>query len=263
MKRANVGRKGAASGFTLVELLLVMGIIVMLVGLLFPAVNAAVTAVRIAATQNTINNLSAGLEAFKVDWGVYPPSSSGKDGWPPSSWGGPSDGYYALAYYLMGANGMGWGSLYNNLGPFGGTATAAYSPYFKITVLPSPNASPDPVQDAFKPGKVIFYYRYDPAENPPYTIAGNRGSGILGDTSSANFLSQAGLELLARPLDAATNTKRWLRQDYLLISAGADRYWGYVMETGSGSATRVVQTENVADVGSGVAMCDDICNFKH
>jgi hypothetical protein len=56
---------------------------------------------------------------------------------------------------------------------------------------------------------------------------------------------------------------RWVRQDYLLISAGADRYWGYVKETGSGSATRVVQTDSVTDVGSGDAMCDDICNFKH
>jgi len=254
----------SARGFTLVELLLVMGIIVMLVGLLFPAVNAAVTAVRVAATQATINNLSAALEAFKQDWGIYPPSMSGKDGWSGQNTGGTS-GYYALAYYLMGEDGRGWGALnLNGKGPFGGKATAAYPSYYKVGSANS--GAPDPILDAFKPGKAIFYYRYEPAENPPYNIQWNKGSGLIGDSSSTNFIDKDGFEILVMPTDAAANARRYVRQDYLLISPGADRYWGYVKEqqaSSGGSGSTLVQVNTLTDVTSGIAMCDDVCNFKH
>jgi len=273
MKRAHVGQRGAVRGFTLVELLLVMGIIVMLVGLLFPAVNAAVTAVRTAATQSTINNLSAGLEAFKQDWGAYPPSKIGKDGWS-SSMGYTTDGYSALIYYLMGSNGTGWGSLAMPaaVGPFGGTASAAYGPYYKITAA-NPGL-PEPVQDAFKPGKAIFYYRYEPADGTTaYDVTCNKGNGTIADTAGTNFggvASSAGqpyFELLVKPLapDAATTagSQQWIRKDYLLISAGPDRYWGYVKEVLTSGAARVSQDVKQSEITSGVAMCDDVCNFKY
>jgi type II secretory pathway pseudopilin PulG len=260
MKRAHVGHRGAVRGFTLVELLLVMGIIVMLVGLLFPAVNAAVTAVRTAATQTTINNLSAGLEAFKQDWGMYPPSETNKDGWT------GTDGYYALIWYLMGSKGTGWGSLAvtvsgdQPLGPFGGTASVAYGPYYKITAA-NPSL-PEPVQDAFKPGMVIFYYRYDLG----YNWQCNHGNGILGNTAGTNFYSELCFQLLTKPLDptsASATAQRWVRLDYLLISAGPDRYWGYVKEVATTGGPRADQNVTQSDINSGVAMCDDVCNFKY
>jgi type II secretory pathway pseudopilin PulG len=261
MKRAHVGHRGAVRGFTLVELLLVMGIIVMLVGLLFPAVNAAVTAVRTAATQTTINNLSAGLEAFKQDWGMYPPSETNKDGWT------GTDGYYALIWYLMGSKGTGWGSLAvtvsgdQPLGPFGGTASVAYGPYYKITAA-SPGL-PEPVQDAFRPGKAIFYYRYDLG----YDWQCNHGNGTIGDTNGANFYSELCFQLLAKPLapdpNVAAGSQQWVRKDYLLISAGPDRYWGYVKEVSATGGPKVSQDVTQSDINSGVAMCDDVCNFKY
>jgi prepilin-type N-terminal cleavage/methylation domain-containing protein len=267
MRRTQVGHRGAIRGFTLVELLLVMGIIVMLVGLLFPAVNAAVTAVRIASTQSTINNLSAGLEAFKQDWGMYPPSKIGKDGWS-SGMGSSVDGYAALAYYLIGRDGTGWGSLLtrtpSSVGPFGGSASSPYGPYYKVPSAVS--GTPDPVVDAFKPGKAIFYYRYESAEGATaYNKLDNTGSGLIGDTTGTNFLSQPAFELLVRYVDptSTTSQKRWVRPDYLLISAGADRYWGYVREAaGTGGGSKVEQTESQSEVNSGIAICDDVCNFK-
>jgi type II secretory pathway pseudopilin PulG len=50
-----------------VELLVVMGIIGLLIGLLMPAVNAAILAVRSAATRNIISAVETGLAASDHD----------------------------------------------------------------------------------------------------------------------------------------------------------------------------------------------------
>lgn len=261
MKRANIGRRspGRPCGFTLVELLLVMSIIIMLVGLLIPAVNAAVMAVRGAASENTIHQLEAALETFRQDWGMYPPSKIGKDGWDQR----PGDGYYALLYYLVGPEGRGWGSLSaSKIGPFGGTASAPYGPYYKTSDPGTGGLSPIP--DAFKPPKYIFYYRCEPADgDSAYDFSNNNANNA--DSTIGSFIGRAYFELLVKPKDPVSGTWRWVRQDYLLISAGADRFWGYVKELRSSGAGAASLTQDVTenDVTSGVAMCDDICNFKH
>jgi len=256
MKRAMGGHDRAARGFTLVELLLVMGIIIMLVGLLFPAVNAAVTAVRVISTETTIRNLSAGLETFKQDWNIYPPSGKNRDGCP------KSNGYDALMYYLAGPDGTGWGSLYHvgtgiTNAPFGGSASAPYGPYYKVSGSVA-NVTPDPVQDAFRPGKVIFYYRYEPAETSAFDWTHNNSKS---DALIGNFLDSTKFEFLVKPLDPVTSQKRWVRPDYLLISAGADRYWGYVKEVKSGSTLGLTQDVSPTDISQGIATCDDRCNW--
>jgi len=242
-----------ARAFTLVELLLVMGIIVMLVGLLTPAVNQAIVAARVAGTENIIRNLAAGLEAFKADWQIFPPSDNAHDS------GARSLGYEAVGYYLMGPDGRGWGTnatgtSWYRKSPFGGEASGAYGPYYKMEVGGS---TTDYVMDAFRPGKAIFYYRYEPAETDAFDFKDN---GSAGDTALVNnFASQAHFQLLAKPLDPASGAQKWVRPDFLLISAGADRLWGYAKEEqGRPTGKDVTQT----DIDSGAAVCDDICNFK-
>lgn len=72
-------RQTAAVGFSLVELLTVVAIIVLLIGILVPAVNMVRQKAKITATRATIGALSTGLEMFRADQrvgGAYPPSAS-------------------------------------------------------------------------------------------------------------------------------------------------------------------------------------------
>jgi len=61
-------------GFTLVEMLVVIGIIAVLAALLLPAVMYAVNAARRAAIVLEVNQLNDAIEAYKKDKGDYPPN---------------------------------------------------------------------------------------------------------------------------------------------------------------------------------------------
>ena len=60
------------SGFTLVELLVVIGIILILLALLFPAISAVRVRARVADTKQEISKLSSGINAYFVDFHAYP-----------------------------------------------------------------------------------------------------------------------------------------------------------------------------------------------
>jgi prepilin-type N-terminal cleavage/methylation domain-containing protein len=68
------GSAGSTAGFTLVELLMVIVIIALLVGLLVPAIGAAVRKSREAACQAEFSQLSQALASFASAHGSYPPS---------------------------------------------------------------------------------------------------------------------------------------------------------------------------------------------
>ena len=61
-------------GFTMIELLVVIVILALLVGLLLPAINAAVKNARNATVSAEINQFSQAMADFKSRYGDYPPS---------------------------------------------------------------------------------------------------------------------------------------------------------------------------------------------
>ncbi len=59
-------------GFTLIEMLAVIGIIALLVALLFPAIKGALQKAEIAQAQNDVKNIETAVKAFYVEYGKWP-----------------------------------------------------------------------------------------------------------------------------------------------------------------------------------------------
>jgi len=71
------GARTQAHGFSLVELLVVIGIISLLIGIALPAFSRAKEAAKVTTTTATINAIGTGMELFRADTkfgGEYPPS---------------------------------------------------------------------------------------------------------------------------------------------------------------------------------------------
>lgn len=86
LKKRDAGSlKNRRSGFSMVELMVVIVIIAILAALILPAINASVLSARISEVQSDISSISNGVTAFKVRFKVEPPSSitlyEGSGGW--------------------------------------------------------------------------------------------------------------------------------------------------------------------------------------
>ncbi len=278
MKRTRGAGRSAGRGFTLIELLVVMAIIALLVSLLLPALNQAMIAVKVAATKHTIEGLEAGLEAFKMEFGIYPPSDTYHDN------GFEPYGQAALVYYLMGPNYTGWGASAGgtmlNKGPFAATAnvTKAIPPYFTpdhpgdISSIGTSTTAYPVLWDSFSPGKPILYFRFEPAgelngtnsydANTCPFVNPTSGGGSLDPKASNSFYSQTQFEALVHPVVSGT-VRKWVREDYILVAPGADRYYGPInIDVNTGAVTPYdpgsFPTQSTANY-----LCDDICNFSH
>jgi hypothetical protein len=213
-------------------------------------------------TQNTIRRLEAGLAGFRGDFGDYPPSDKEHMAAHPY-------GYQNLAYYLMGPEGKGWGGPAGGSMPFGGTNEEIFGPYFERDGKGSANDPAAGVSDAFRPAKPILYFRAEPTEEPMFDAADNP----LDPTGHEGFASQEHFEMLARRADGQRNVPPgWVRDDYLLISAGPDRLFGYVVEDKTSGGFRPARLrQGGAPLRRGEArpeekekaFCDDIVNFKY
>jgi len=74
-RAGNEGSKRFLTGFTTVELLTVLAIISMLVGLLIPAVSMVKSIAREVKQSAQLTTMGMALEAFRNDYGDYPPSN--------------------------------------------------------------------------------------------------------------------------------------------------------------------------------------------
>ncbi|MEZ6183861.1 MAG: prepilin-type N-terminal cleavage/methylation domain-containing protein [Planctomycetota bacterium] len=70
----------SSRGFTLVELLVVIGVIAILVGIAVPALSGVRTNAQRANTKNLITELSLAIENYQLDFGDYPPSTPKRAG---------------------------------------------------------------------------------------------------------------------------------------------------------------------------------------
>ena len=64
-------------GFTLVELLVVIGVITILIGILMPALGKVRRRAREVATKNLIEIIASNCHNYKNDWGEFPPDLDG------------------------------------------------------------------------------------------------------------------------------------------------------------------------------------------
>jgi general secretion pathway protein G len=76
MKKRNV-ESTVRSGFTLIEILLVVVIIGILAAVAIPRLGGRVKQAQIAAAQADVNNIGMALRLYEVDNGAYPGSLSG------------------------------------------------------------------------------------------------------------------------------------------------------------------------------------------
>ena len=256
-------------GFTLIELLVVMGIIGLLVMLLMPVVNYAIVVAQGVATKSTINRIEAGLAGFYGDFGVYPPSDNLHE----TLTEGTPFGYKNLAIGLGGPDGIGWGwdgttADKDKRMPFGGgtstsplaTSDEKFGPYFE-------GVYGQGILDSYKPAKPILYFRYEQSGNPEATDLTqavydfNDNKDDTDPKGEDGFSSQGNLMMLLRRRE----TYQYMRRDYVLISAGPDRVFGYRVPDGDGTYTFVdpslaMQPPPEAYTG---AYCDDLANFKY
>ena len=193
-------------------------------------------------TLTTFWRLEAGLAGFRTDFGDYPPSDKEHMAARPY-------GYQNLAFYLCGPDGKGWGGRAGGAMPFGGTNEEIFGPYFERDREGSGKHPAAGISDAFRPPMPILYFRAEPTEEPMFDAADNP----LDPTGREGFASQEHFEMLARRADG-----RWVRRDYLLISAGPDRLFGYVVEDKASGGLRPARPEEKEK-----AFCDDVTNFKH
>ena len=249
--------------FTLIELLVVIGIIGVLITLLMPTISSAMLMARQHMTRLTIKELEVGLEAFKSDFKVYPPSQPYVLADPAS--GRRLTGAANLAYYLLGPGRSGWGIAGGGLMPFSNARPSrSYGPYYQAdeddmaySVLPRETGQVLGFLDAFSPPGVILYFAARPDASGDmqfYWADGNR-SGEDPDDGRKNYDLLKYFEQCVKGEDATAVTP-YLRQDYFLVSPGQDGRYGAVMWNGD------IGKWDPTDLGAVGAYCDDIGNWK-
>jgi len=90
------------AGFTIIELLTVMSVIIILIGLLVPALNMVKRFARKVTQKNQFHAIGVGLETFNAEWDGYPPSE------PRDENGNPYCGAMKLCEAMLGQDMLGF-----------------------------------------------------------------------------------------------------------------------------------------------------------
>ncbi len=258
-------RPRSTCGFTLVELLVVIGIIGVLITLLMPTISRATAMAREHMTRSIIKELEVGLEAFKFDFKVYPtskPHASPASALDRRVEGERRTGAANLAYYLLGPGRSGWGIAGGGLMPFSNARPRrSYGPYFQADedAMRYSDHSGEAGQvagflDAFSPPGVILYFsgwKDADGETHFYRSDGESNS----DEGRENYDTDERFKQCVKGEGEEASTP-YLRQDYFLVSPGLDGRYGAIIQnehTGEWSPT------DLHTVGS---HCDDVGNWK-
>ena len=219
--------------FTLVELLVVIGIIGLLMGLLVPTITTTLRSIRVTKTRAIIRDLEMGLQAFKLDFGDFPPSKLDA--------AYPRTGSAKLVYYLRGPGGSGWGTTGGGRMPFGQSGSApkrAYGPYYQaddeVMQFLKVGSEYHPVAflDAFEPAGPILYFK--PTVDVKGDILYRKDDNDRGG-SDPEAKSNFAADLFFRDcVVSGTRTEEgtiktlYHSEDFMLISAGEDGRFGAV-----------------------------------
>jgi len=98
-------KKKRKIGFTIIELLTVMSIIVVLISLLVPSLNAVRRYSKVVTQRGQFHDIETGLEMFSIDFDGYPDSFD--NGFPPVS-DDPYCGAMKLCEAMLGQDGLGF-----------------------------------------------------------------------------------------------------------------------------------------------------------
>jgi prepilin-type N-terminal cleavage/methylation domain-containing protein len=239
MKMTQLGKQ-RRTGFTLIELLVVIAIIVVLIGLMLPAIFRAMEQVKNVQARAEISQLAAGLEAFKSNRGVdYIPatlnlasssdaetskfltrcwpriniiSTMSSGNWPRSTLQG-----YQVMVFLLGGNQKTVGTVR----VVEGFSTDPSNP------SAAGGARIGPFYD-FKPERLAgthtagFYYLDCYGLNQPYMFF---SSGILPNGYAAGAVTPPGSSTAVAPY-RVDNTRFWKPDSYQIICAGINGQFG-------------------------------------
>ncbi len=257
MRRDRLSNPRAPQGYTLVELLVVMGIIVLLAGLMLPAIGQVTVAYHEFKTRSIISRLEVALASYHTYFEEYPPSSLSHaqktlgSTFADQEIGNLESGRCSaiLGYCLTGPEGLGW----IDESPYGEAEGESWGMLFE-----SEEEAAGAIHDAFRPSKPILYFRAEPGRQRVYDVT-DQGELDSSDPPDQGFKSQAHFELLVKiDNNSLPASQQWRRPTgYMLIAPGADRLYGYVKQS---TATDTWQAATSVD---GDAFCDDICNFRY
>jgi len=110
----------AKTGFTIIELLVVMSIIVILIGLLLPSLNLVKRYAKVVTQKNLLRNIDSGLQAYEIDFKEYPDSGA------TDAAGAQYCGAMKLAEAMAGQDGLGFNPNSTFAADDGGGQTALY-----------------------------------------------------------------------------------------------------------------------------------------